>query len=148
MGFVQSVVYCYRNHYNLVIRPDDVWTAIMVQFSLYVNKNAESLRSQFVNHEGQKELKVYFGPGIPIKELNYPLLVTKMRSLISDNLKSTSNWIIPDFTTTTVDDQVINGVVLMATMEKYFSYKFRVGCGIPNISLLGTAEDWKKLKDK
>ena len=33
-------------------------------------------------------------------------------------------------------------------MEKYFSYFGVPGCGIQEITLLGTEEDWIKLKDK
>jgi len=48
----------YNDHHELVLRPDDFWQAINVQFSYYVNANGEALRDHFVNHEGQKELIV------------------------------------------------------------------------------------------
>lgn len=47
-GLVSLVIRAWENHHNLTLRPDDIWTALMVQFSFYVNKNAESLRSLFV----------------------------------------------------------------------------------------------------
>ncbi|KAG8797798.1 hypothetical protein FRB91_008370, partial [Serendipita sp. 411] len=50
-GFVDAVVEAYNNHHHLIIRPDDVWCAILSQFNLYVNANAEELRSKFVAHE-------------------------------------------------------------------------------------------------
>ncbi|CAK4612644.1 hypothetical protein LEN26_005444 [Aphanomyces euteiches] len=52
-GFVHGVIQAYSRHHNLEIRPDDVWLAIMVQFGLYVNGNAEKLRSALVKHKGQ-----------------------------------------------------------------------------------------------
>ncbi|KAF9986167.1 hypothetical protein BGZ79_005355, partial [Entomortierella chlamydospora] len=57
-GFVHTVIHAYNRHRALIIRPDDVWTAILVQFSFFVNGNAELLRSQFVSHEGQKTLRI------------------------------------------------------------------------------------------
>ncbi|EGO21327.1 hypothetical protein SERLADRAFT_476365 [Serpula lacrymans var. lacrymans S7.9] len=42
-GFVHTVMEAYNRHRALIIRPDDVWLAILIQFSLYVNGNAELL---------------------------------------------------------------------------------------------------------
>lgn len=53
-GFVDTVFFAYRKHHNLIIRPDAIWTAIIVQFSRYVNANAEALRHRFVNFKGKK----------------------------------------------------------------------------------------------
>lgn len=35
----------------------------------------------------------------------------------------------------------------MDTMQKYFKYVLGAGCGISKIKLLGTLEDWIKLKE-
>lgn len=47
-GLISLVIQAWENHHNLTLRPDDIWTALMVQFSFYVNANAEKLRSMFV----------------------------------------------------------------------------------------------------
>lgn len=60
-GFVYACINAYNSHQNLVIRPDDIWIAILTQFSMYVNRHAEELRSYFVAHEGKKELVVKSG---------------------------------------------------------------------------------------
>jgi hypothetical protein len=59
-GFVDTVIEAYSNHQALVIRPDDVWTSILTQFSLFVNGEgrAEQLRSLFVAHQGKKKLVI------------------------------------------------------------------------------------------
>lgn len=57
-GFVYACIQAYNQHQNLVIRPDDVWMCILTQFSMYVNKHAEEMRSYFVDHQGRKELEV------------------------------------------------------------------------------------------
>lgn len=57
-GFVYTCIQAYNSHQNLVIRPDDIWMAILTQFSMYVNRHAEEMRSYFVAHEGKKELEV------------------------------------------------------------------------------------------
>jgi len=57
-GFVDAVTTAYNGHHHLVIRPDDVWQAIITQFSFYVNANAEKLRNKFVNFEKKENLMV------------------------------------------------------------------------------------------
>jgi hypothetical protein len=51
-GFVKAAIKSYSHHHHLHIRPDDVWLAILTQFSAYVNAHAEDLRDKFVQHEG------------------------------------------------------------------------------------------------
>lgn len=51
-GFVGAVVNAYNYHYHLKLKPDDVWVAITTAFAIYVDDNAEALRSKFVAHEG------------------------------------------------------------------------------------------------
>jgi len=147
-GFVSTVVQCYNTHHNLVIRPDDVWTALMTQFSFYINKNAEKFRGKFVNFEGQKELEVCV-PGV-LNSAPYDLLVKLMTAKIHENLvdKTVKDWILPNFSTTTEDDKITTGVVFMASMKKYFKYKFCLMCGIPFITLDGTVEDWKEISNR
>ncbi|KAJ7834355.1 hypothetical protein B0H14DRAFT_3871399 [Mycena olivaceomarginata] len=58
-GFVATLLDAYSQDRALVIRPDDVWLAILCQFNLFVNARAEVLRANFVAHEGKKELVIY-----------------------------------------------------------------------------------------
>lgn len=56
--FYNSFVNAYNYHKDVVLAPDDVWTMICLQFSQYVNRYAEQLRSQLVYHRGKMELTV------------------------------------------------------------------------------------------
>lgn len=60
-GLVSAIVEAYNTHHNLVLRPDDIWQAILTQFSFYVNANAEALRDKFVDFEGKKKLVIKTG---------------------------------------------------------------------------------------
>ncbi|XP_037039492.1 uncharacterized protein LOC119076691 isoform X1 [Bradysia coprophila] len=144
-GFIRTVIDCYNDHHNLVIRPDDIWTAILTQFSFYINKNAEEFRNQFVNFEGKKELVVTIGG--TLRAAPYDLFVTKMTEKIDENLvdKTVKNWILPNFSTTTTEDMISCGIVFMATMKKYFEFTCCLMCGIPYITLEGTLADWESI---
>ncbi|CAL8089660.1 unnamed protein product [Orchesella dallaii] len=147
-GFVNTVVDCYNNHHNLIVRPDDIWAAIMIQFSSYVNKHAEEFRGKFVDFEGKRELQVTF-PG-SLRNAPYDLGVKLLTKEIDRNLidPEVKKWILPSFSTTTDNDLVSIGVVFMATMKKYFDYKMCLMCGIPNVTLEGTVEDWENIHNR
>ncbi len=55
-----------------------------------------------------------------------------------------------DFTTTTKTYQVISTALIMNSMKKFFKYEMDIGlaCGINNVYMAGTREDWVKISTK
>lgn len=53
-----------------------------------------------------------------------------------------------NFSTTTKDARVVSQIVLMDAMQKYFDYRFSTMCGIPEIRVSGTREDWLNVSAK
>ncbi|KAI1412124.1 hypothetical protein F5Y13DRAFT_47664 [Hypoxylon sp. FL1857] len=147
-GFVRAAYYAYSGHHHLTIRPEDVWFSILAQISFYVNANAEKLRSFFVAHEGQKALSVV--DCATIETADFGKLAIWMTHEIEQNVVDPNlrKWIMPDFTTTTHTDTVTAAVLMMGTMQKYFSYTMALTCGIPSVTLLGEKEDWIKIRDR
>ena len=146
-GLVHTIVTAYNQHHSLVLRPDDVWLCILTQFNLFVNGEgrAEQLRSVFVAHEGKKELVIY-GGGTRYTA-DYGDMAKQMTQLIEENIVDPSlrPWIIPNFTTTSDTDVVVSSVVMMATLQAYFDYRFVLLCGIPRVTLLGEKNDWEQI---
>lgn len=141
-GFIDAVRQAYSTHHNLIVRPDDVWIAIATQFSTFVEKNGEELRAKFVNHSGKKELVAI--QASTLETADYESLSLEMSQKIAENIKDSSvrEWIIPNFSTTTNTDRVVGAMVLMASMKTYFDYKFKLCCGLPSVTMLGTEADW------
>jgi len=104
------------------------------------------LRDKFVAHKGKKELTVY-GSG-NLMSANYPQLIKDMIVQISKNIKdeTVSSWVIPNFSTSTENDKIVGSLVLMSAMKQFFGYKFVLECGLPEVTLLGTVEDWLNIK--
>ncbi|KAH9478366.1 hypothetical protein JR316_0008820 [Psilocybe cubensis] len=147
-GFVDTIIHAYNQHHHLVLRPDDVWIAILGQFNFYVNANAEQLRSHFVAHEGKKELTVSaVGDRYTV---NFGSLANQMTEKIHENVvdKTLKEWILPDFSTTSFNDVVVCAVLMMSTLKQYFSYRMELFCGIPLVTLEGEKEDWEKLLNR
>ncbi|KAH7111229.1 hypothetical protein EDB81DRAFT_671687 [Dactylonectria macrodidyma] len=147
-GFVWAVTHAYSHHHHLVLRPEDVWFAILVQLGFYMNAHAEELRHLFVDHEGMKELDVERAGTLSTVDIGGFTL--EMMDNMIQNIKDPSlmSWMIPDFTTTTPTDIVVASILMMGTLQKYFSYRLLIQCGIPSVTLQGTREDWQKILDR
>jgi hypothetical protein len=144
-GFVKAAWEAYSKHYHLTIRPDDIWFAILSQLNFYINKNAEDLRDHFVAHEGKKEL-IIEDVGT-IDTFDFGLFARRMTALIQQNVKDPNlrDWIIPKFSTTTVDDLTTAAVLMMGSLQAYFAMTCRLGCGLPSVTLLGQREDYENI---
>ncbi|KAJ7300898.1 hypothetical protein DFH08DRAFT_919184 [Mycena albidolilacea] len=138
-SFMNTVLTAYNHHHY---HPDDVWLAIISQFSFYVNMNAELLREISVAHEGKKELEIE-----GTWPSNFALLSRKMGELIHRNVVDPGprQWILPKFSTTTTKDTTIGSILIMAAMKHYFSYKIFFMCGIPHVTFEWESQDWELL---
>ncbi|KAK8103197.1 hypothetical protein PG984_016343 [Apiospora sp. TS-2023a] len=145
-GFVEAVTAAYSRHHHLTLRPEDIWLAIISQFSLYVNKNAKKLRGKFVAHEGQKKLEVVYENTMRY-DVDFADFAHKIRCLISKNVVDDEicGWITPDFSTTTKDDIVVANIMMMGALQAYFRYVCRITCGIPSVTLLGIKQDYEEI---
>ena len=148
-GFVDVATIAYNQHHDLVWRPDDVWQAILTQFSLYMTRNAEALRDKFVDFERNKKLTIEaLGT---LYTVDFGDLAKRMvDEQIIKNIKdpTIAEWILPKFTTTTENDRIVASVTMMATLKEYFEYEFGIVFGLPSVTLLGSLTDWKLLRKK
>lgn len=145
-GFVDGVIRAFNQDLHLVIRPDDVWQAIISQFSLFVNGNAERLRHLFVNHEGKRTLTVDLSP-FNLSQIDLGKVALEFASSIHDNVVDPElrQWMLPKFSTTTSDDKAVAAFSMMGALQNYFDYHMLCGCGLPSVTLEGEREDWAEL---
>lgn len=147
-GFVRAVFHAYSEHHHLILRPEDVWFSILTQLNFFINAHAEELRSLLVAHKGQKELTIIDAG--TIHSVDFGKLAIRMTEVIEENILDPElrTWIMPAFSTTTDSDRVVAAISMMGTMQKYFSYKMCLICGIPSVTLLGEREDWEQMVEK
>ncbi|KAL5501091.1 hypothetical protein ACEPAH_9478 [Sanghuangporus vaninii] len=142
-GFVHTVLDAYNHHHHLVIRPDDVWITILSQLSSYVNAHSEELRDIFVSHEGKTELQVVYERAT-LRSFDYSRAAIDFSLLLKGRIKDDSfyDFVIPSFSTTTRNDEVICSVMMMSTLKAYFDFTIMLLCGIPSVRLLGQKSDY------
>jgi len=148
-GLISAAVRAYNTHHELVLRPDDVWQAVLTQFSFYVQANAEELRGRLVDFEGKKQLVVKAGGTLFTADFG-KMACRMVDEQIVQNIKdpSVTTWLLPAFSTTTPNDRIVASVGIMATLQAFFEYKFCLCCGLPGVTLLGAVDDWRLLRAK
>lgn len=148
--FVEAVGMAFARHYPLILSPDSVWLTISQGLANHINKYAEEVRKKFVDHEGKVQIVIQrdqFIKGAPDNDWEGAF------AEFSDNIKGhigsdNHQMIVADFSTTGAVERAASEVVLMDAMQSYFEYGMMTCCGIPNVELTGTVEDWEKLRNK
>src|SRR5579859_328401 len=136
----------YDQHLPLTLSPDMNWLTIAQGLSLHINNNAEQLRHHFVNFEGKKELHVQENSFVKgSSSNNWSHMFGEFSKQIADYIGKKRDLIINNFSTTGPVELASSEIVLMEAMSKYFNYSCVTACGIPEITLLGTTQDWKDI---
>ena len=142
----RAVCTAFYGHYPLVLSPDDVWFCLMQGFAQHMRLNSESLRQQFVSHEGKLTLLVERADFMLGQTNPWPEVFAAFSQQIAAHVGAIHQQLSPSFSTTTATHRAACDVTLMDSFQGYFEYELRAGCGIPQITLLGTKEDWAKLR--
>lgn len=143
---LQAVHIAFSDHRPLVLTPDSIWLTIVQGFAQHVLENAEGLRHRLVRHEGKKELSLETNSLAP--DL-WPAFMSSFSSLIRDNSDPVLHeTLLCEFSTTTPAIRTACEIALMDTYQRYFDYSMHCVCGIPQITLEGTAEDWQRIRDR
>ena len=140
-SFVNAFLDAYNFHKTLVLKPDDIKLQILMIISTCVNNNPEKFRSHFVEHDGKKELI------ISNSIFNADYFCQKFGDLLEENIldKEFAQHFKSKFSTTNQIISTVNNLTLMNALKEYFSYTMVLECGIPEIVLEGTDDDWAKL---
>jgi hypothetical protein len=159
IGFFAACLSAFAQHLPLALSPDHIWACISYAFAKHVDKHAEELRQNFVQHEGKKRLEVVadhmkMSGGIdPDSGSSAEAWEQTIFSSFSEQIKQhigekVHSAVVGDFSTTTATSRAAHEITLMSAMKHYFSYGMSTCCGIPNITLLGSEEDWVAVRTR
>jgi hypothetical protein len=132
----------------LRLSPDVIWITIARGFALYVNQHAEQLRHLFVSHQGKEKLVVRRPDFLPGKDNPWPEVFGEFSGQLAERASGLTALIEANFSTTGPVERAVSNLMAMETFKSYFEYVLLAGCGIPTITLTGTARDWQKLREK
>src|SRR6185295_5028976 len=143
-----AVHLAFSGHRPIVFTPDILWLTIVQGVAQHVALDPEKWRSLLVPHAGTATIRV------TVDDRDYATredLWDQLTEVFRDQLQKTSlvsDRLTADFSTTGPIERVAQSVVLMDVMAPFYSYEVACICGIPEIRLAGTAEDWELLSRK
>ena len=148
-GLMAAAHFAYVNHYPLKISVSDFILMISQGLAAHMEVHAEDVRPYFVNHEG-KELITIFRPNFQLEGGN------DWSTVFGEFAEGVKKRIKMDFYDIMVDDtsvatklsRISSEIAIMDTFKHYFEYGILRGCAITEVTLVGSKEDWEKLRTK
>ena len=144
-AFFSMVCLAYAQHRPIVLSPDIIWIIICNGYSQFVNRDPEKFRQYLVNHEGEETLVIKTNLATTTAQK-----VEQFAALIEKETKGDVAKVMTcNFSTTGMIERMVSQITLMETVKQYFSYmEMLTGCGIPSVTLEGTPDDWRLLREK
>lgn len=138
----------FYEHLPLRLSPDAIWLTLARGFALHVNLHAEALRHRFVRHAGKEKLVVTRPDFFPGMDNPWEEAFSAFAGQIDAHTGGASSLLEADFSTSGPLERAVSQLMAMETFQAYFEYMMMCGCGIPEITLTGTVEDWRHLREK
>ncbi|KAJ7259937.1 hypothetical protein B0H12DRAFT_406158 [Mycena haematopus] len=148
-GFVDTVLCAYAHHHALIIRPDDVWLAVVSQFSFYATAAGFLDKAKIVGLALAVESDASAQPDVA-------RLSRKMTRLLKTMLPDAEfrDWLVPEFSTTTLTDVMVSRLLVLSSLcagsaatqtraGGNADYTLGETCGIPRVTLEGERADWE-----
>lgn len=147
--FVAAAQIAFAEHRPLVLGPEEFWLLLAQGFSNHVLENAEALRQHFVTHEGKKKLVVRRNDFVLDSPHNpWEEVIDAFCDQIRDHVQKRYDLMVSNFSTTTEITHTASCVTMMDALQSYFEYEFRTLCGIPEIELRGSTDDWIAIRNR
>ena len=149
-GLIATVEECYNRHIGLELSAEDFWIAISQAVSLFLSDktNAEKYRQRFVNHEGKKKLAVLTESDMSTSR-EWAWFVDTITGMIEGNMNPDFvDLMTRPFSSTTPLEGTVFKIALMEAAQHYFQYYCIKRCGIPEICIKGTIDDFEDIKKR
>lgn len=144
---LSAVARAFADHRPLVLSPDAVWLTIAQGVAQHVRLHAEELRPMLVGHAGRKRLTAVVDGPMPTDADSWRDIVADFHKQLAAEIDE-ADLFECDFTTSTDVEQVAGRVVLLDAYSPYYALWLVCICGIPSITLTGTVDDWRKIRDR
>jgi hypothetical protein len=139
----------FTQHRPLCLSPDMIWLLLCQGVAHHINLHAVDLRSRLVRHQRRASIVVRqddFVKGSP--ENPWSEVIDQLSARIQEHAASVHDLFLPRFSTTGPTERIASEIVLLDAVKSYFRYVLQTLCGIPTVTLEGTAQDWQELAER
>jgi len=150
-GFIAAATAAFANHYPLAVRPQHFWMMILQATAVHVGKHAEEIRTNWVSHEGKKELVVRCDEFCLGGKNNWASVVDGKPDCFSAQIdrnivEGLASELSPAFSHTSCEENIALKITVMDITKSFFSFKCLTMCGFPSVIMEGTLDDWTLLR--
>lgn len=148
-AFLWGLHRAYADHRPFVLSPDMIWLLIVQGVAQHFNAIADQrpdwLPTQRTTIRVQNDKIILGDPNSPWEETTTQLTDAIEQYLGNDFVQ----LLRADFSTTQLSERVASEITILDALKPYFKYVvFYCICGIPSITLEGTADDWAHMLQK
>lgn len=137
-GFLGFLSHAYSNHVKVSISPYDIWILIISEVSKFIVAKPEPFRSLFTDSDEKKEIIIF-------TNAEYEMPMDQLSAALASNIKFDSNIIFPEFSIRSTESVEMIQALFCEMASPYYNYSMLM-CGLPEIKVLGTMDDWKNIK--
>ncbi|MBK8801309.1 MAG: DUF4419 domain-containing protein [Fibrobacteres bacterium] len=151
--FAGTFLLAWYQHLPVRLSPDQIWMAILDGVSLHIAKEPRKWRQRLkIGHSGKRELRLILDPDEYLSR-NSPAFWETISARLLEAMPDSTQHLLEEhflakYTTTTPIAEVAYRMKILESVQPYFEYQGSVECGIPRITLEGTADDWKQLRTR
>ena len=148
-GLMAAAHFAYLNHYPLKISVSDFILMIGQGLAAHMEVHAEDVRPFFVNHEGKEKITIE-RPGFHLEGGNdWSTVFGEFAENIKERVKMDFYDIMVDDTSVATKlSKISSEIAIMDTFKHYFEFRVKFACAITEVTLVGSREDWEKLRTK
>lgn len=147
-AFFDVVHLCYASHHPLALRPDVLGYLVNYAVATEVKLNPEVYRDYFTSKAGKDLIRIRDDSLVLDSNSDWSQAIAgfepELRSRIPSDLML---HMLPHYSVDTPTARLASLVSFMDAASPYYDYRVRTMCGIPEVRILGTVQDWEMLRD-
>lgn len=148
-GFLYTLSKAYANHHSLTLKPCDLMYVISNGLAIHIKKNSDKLKEYFSDQVERYKIVVR-RDGFVKGSLNNDWfgVFDEFASSVEKTVLDTEliSLMKREFASTTSKSMAARNISIMNAMQPYCSYELQTMCGIPQITLRGSQEEWDHVR--
>ena len=138
-SFIEYLKMAYDFHKGIIIKPDFIWHTVLYELSQLIKDNPDTYR-EFFTKEAEEKVKIIVPTNDPqLIDLN--LIINDLNDLVP---VGTQDFLL-DFTTSDIMSRMAINAAFCDAVSPFYDYGMFL-CGLPKMKILGTEEDWSKIR--
>ena len=144
-GLLFAVTLAYATHYPLTLKPCDIMLAISQGLAIHIKENAKALKAHFSDQQEKYKITIIRNDFVKGSVDNDWFSVFDEFATVAGNTvldKELVPLMQKEFKSSTQKSLAARNICIMDAMSPYVDYTMHTMCGIPQITLRGTPDEW------